>query len=206
MVYWTFNLLPYGWKHKFWNRVQWPIIRWIVKRNFIRDGSVFFPRNMTLTGPRATDLVNHYVFHRFTSLATAVSNARDIYIWVQFLCFPPCILFPRLKGPLSFTTYDAHEIMANSRFSASAESFSSSVSSSPSTSEDCECLECVQIYPTPRTPPRFQRTFPSLSKLQIPATPLVWLVYLFSRGCRLTHRDSTLHRLRQPRFRSRKRK
>lgn len=85
---------------------------------------------------------------------------------------------PPTLTPPSFTAYTAHDIMLRSKFSASAESFLSSGSSSPSVSEDCACLECEQIYPISRRQPLFRRSLPSLSKLQIPATPLVGLVYL----------------------------
>ena len=83
-----------------------------------------------------------------------------------------------------------HDVMFRSKFSASAESFLSSTSPSPSVTEDCECLECESIYPLARRPPLFRRSFPSLNKLQIPTTPLVWLIYLFlEKSCAYASRQ-----------------
>ena len=105
-----------------------------------------------------------------------INNANAHYILDLVSLFSPsCHPFIPAHTP-SHSDVRRQRHMFRSKFSTSVESFLSSVSSSAPT--DCGCVGCEQTYPTSRRP-FFRRSFPSLSKLYIPAKPLVRTAYLF---------------------------
>ena len=127
------------------------------------------------------------------SLTAKVTPRSDILRPVpsfSSLCGQPR-LSPHVEASPSFATYAANDIMFRPM---------------SSTSEDCERLECEQVHHTVRRPSLLRRFFPSLSKPQIPATPLVYPVCPLWRSYGLTLHDSITPYLHQSRFKSIRRK
>lgn len=169
------------------------------KHSFISYGSVFTPRD---TNSNGTVSGGHHQPRRISSFSQALVTMAgyrwrpgSIYLGPGFLAFLS-VSVTSILASSPFTTHTPYDMMLRSKFSASVESFLSSSSSSSSVSEHCGCPECEQIHPTPRRT-FFRRSFPSPSKLHIPATPLVWVVYSSHRSNGLTLQDSITTYLHQ---------